>query len=102
MENLHKKKSELQINLSSEDLDSTQVRLIKMMNSLMNQILTAEDETEYFELSAALIKKSAEIIKASDYAKKNKDLPVGKQAVEFSIDFFQDSLIDDEYGNIDN
>jgi hypothetical protein len=102
MENLHKKDAELLIKLSVEELDPAQIRLIKMINSLVNQVLTAEDEAEYFELSAALIKKSAEIIKASHYAKNNKKLPVARQALEFAFDFFSENLIEDDLGNIDN
>ncbi len=98
---LSKKDLELLINLNTEELDSVQIRLIKSMNALMTQLLTAEDEAEYFELSAALVKKSSEVIKASNFSK-SKNPHIAKQALEFAFDFFQDGIIDDENGNVDN
>ncbi len=102
MHSLSPKNTELHIKLNTEELDSTQVRLLKSVNGLMSQVLTAEDESEYFELSAELVRKVAEVIKHSQFAAKNNDMSYGQQAVEFAVDFLNESLDQNKLGNIDN
>jgi hypothetical protein len=48
------------------------------------------------------MRKTAEIIKHSDFANKNKDMAYGDQAVEFSVDFLNDSMNGNGINNIDN
>jgi uncharacterized protein YaaN involved in tellurite resistance len=102
MQNLNPKDKELHIKLSTEELSQTQVRLIKSINGLMAQLLTAEDESEYFELSSELLKKAAEIIKHSHFANQDTLMNYGDQAVEFAVDFLNESLDNNKVGNIDN
>ncbi|HXH74042.1 MAG TPA: hypothetical protein VNJ08_03705 [Bacteriovoracaceae bacterium] len=102
MQGLGQKDKELHIKLSTEELTSTQVRLIKSINGLMAQILTAEDESEYFELSSELLRKATEVIKHSHFANQNNDMSYGNQAVEFAVDFLNESLDQDKLGSIDN
>jgi hypothetical protein len=102
MENLVKKEKELQISLNTEELTGTQIRLIKTMNALMSQLLTAEDESEYFELSSELLKRAAEIIKHAHFTQQNSKLNYGEQAVEFALDFLNESLMNNKLDNIDN
>lgn len=102
MQRLSQKDKELNIKLNTEDLNPTQVRLIKAVNALMGQLLTAEDESEYFELSAELLRKTAEAIKHAHFAGQNNDMSYGDQAVEFALDFLNDSLNQSNLGNVDN
>ncbi|MGE3609094.1 MAG: hypothetical protein AB7I27_05865 [Bacteriovoracaceae bacterium] len=102
MHKLEHKEKELHIKLSVEDLTPTQIRLIKSMTALMAHALTAEDESEYFETSSQLLKKAAELIKHANFAEHNKKICYGEQAVEFAVDFLNESLIENKLHNIDN
>lgn len=102
MQGLSQKAKELVIKLNVEELSSTQVRLIKSLNSLITHVLTAEDESEYFEMSSEFLRKAAELIKHSDYANANKDMNYGDQAVEFAVDFLNESLDQNKIQNLDN
>ncbi len=68
----------------------------------MTQVLTSDEESEYFDMSAELMRKVAETIKHSDFANKNKDMSYGTQAVEFAVDFLNESLDQNKIHNIDN
>lgn len=94
------KKNELMIKLSTEELNPTQVRLIKNINGLISQLITAEDEAEYFDLSAEFLRKAAEVIKHSQFAQCNKEMNYGEQAIEFAVDFINEQLAESD--NIDN
>ena len=102
MHGLGKTEKELLLKLNTEEMTLTQIRLIKSVNALISHVLTAEDETEYFEVSAELIRKTAELIKHSDFAVSNSSMPYGNQAVEFAVDFLNDSMDSGKIGNIDN
>jgi hypothetical protein len=97
-----KNNKELLIKLSTEELNPTQVRLIKSMNALMAHLLTSDDEAEYFEGSAELLKKAAEVIKASHFTTQNTDMNYGSQAVEFAVDYLNESLEENKIQSMDN
>lgn len=102
MQDLRANSKEILLKINAEELTPTQVRLIKSVTSLLSQVLTADEESEYFEMSADLMKKVAETIKHSDFADKNKGMSYGTQAVEFAIDFINESLDQNKLNNIDN
>jgi hypothetical protein len=102
MQNLSHKSNELHIKLNVEELTPTQIRLIKNLNSLMALVLTAEDEPEYFENAAQLMKKTAEIIKHSSFAENCTTMSYGEQAVEFAVDYLNEQLDEQKISNIDN
>jgi hypothetical protein len=102
MHNLRTDKKEINLKINAEDLTPTQVRLIKTVTSLLTHVLTADEENEYFETSAELMKKVAETIKHADFANKNKELPYGIQAVEFAVDFLNESIDQNKIHNLDN
>ena len=98
MQSLGQKQKELVIKLNIEELTPTQVRLIKSINSLISNVLSADEEAEYFDMSSELIRKTAELIKHSEFADQNKNMAYGDQAVEFAIDFLHENKVQ----NIDN
>jgi hypothetical protein len=95
-------KNEIHIKLDTEEMTPTQVRIVRAIHSLMSGLLTAEDESEYFELSAELMKRSAELIKHSSFNEKHKHINYGEQAVEYAVDFLNERLDNSIPGNVDN
>lgn len=93
---------ELNIKLNVEEMTPTQIRLLKTVTTLLSSVLSSDEESEYFELSSELLKKTAELIKHSDFANMNKDMSYGDQAVEFAVDFLNESLDQNRIHNIDN
>jgi hypothetical protein len=93
---------ELTIKLNTEELTPTQIRLLKSVNSLLTHVLTAEDEAEYFDFSAELLRKTAELIKHAQFANQQTHMNYGEQAVEYAVDFLNENLDKNGAGNIDN
>lgn len=102
MEGLNQKNNEIVLKLDTEGLTPVQVRLIKNVHSLLAHVLASDEEAEYFEASADLLKKTAELIKHANFAATNKEMSYGDQAVEFAVDFINETLNDQKLNNIDN
>jgi hypothetical protein len=104
MHNLGARKSEkeLVIKLSTEELSDKQVRLIKTINSLLTHVLTADEEGEYFEASAALLKQVATAVNQSNFSTNHNNMDYGTQAVEFAVDTLNETLEGKALINIDN
>lgn len=100
MQGLNKDK-DLLIKIDTQELTPTQVRLLKSINSLMTHVLSAEEESEYFETSAELLRKTADLIKHAQFAQMNKEISYGEQAVEFAVDFLNEAIRSNGQG-IDN
>lgn len=96
MQGLGQKEKELLMKLNTEGLTAAQVRILKSLHNLMANVLTSEDESEYFEASAELMKKTAELIKHSQFALHNKEMSYGDQAVEFAVDTLNETMEDDK------
>ena len=92
MQSLSKKEMELILKMDTEGMSPAQVRLVKSIHSLLAHVLSSEEESEYFETSAELLKKTAELIKQSAFATTNKNMSYGDQAVEFAVDTLNESL----------
>lgn len=99
MQSLGTKEKELLLKLDTENMSATQVRLVKQIHALLAHVLASEEEGEYFEASAALLKKTSEVIKVANYSALNKHMPYGEQAVEFAVDSLNESL---ELQTLDN
>ena len=102
MQDLRTNNNELVIKFNVEELTPTQVRLLKSVTSLLSHVLAADEESEFFETSSELMRKVAETIKHADFANKNQEMAYGDQAVEFAIDFLNDSMDQNKIQNIDN
>ena len=97
-----KSEKELVIKLSTEELSANQVRLLKSINSLLTHVLTADEEGEFFEASAELMKQVATVINQSNFPTTHKGYDYGTQAVEYSVDFLSETLEEKSLLNIDN
>lgn len=102
MEAVDKKNKEILVKFNTDELTPHQIRLIKNVHSLLAAVLTSEEEGEYFDASADLMKKAAELIKCSNFGIKNKTMAYGLQAVEFAVDSLSESLENNTTENIDN
>lgn len=92
MQSLSKKEMELVLKMDTQGMSPAQVRLVKSIHSLLAHVLSSEEESEYFETSAELMKKTAELIKHSAFAVTNTNMSYGDQAVEFAVDTLNESL----------
>lgn len=84
--------NETAISINSEGLNSTQVRLVKSLHCLIRNVLTTQEESEFFDSSAELMKKCAEIVKTAQFAQGAKQIPYGEQAVEYAVDHLVEQL----------
>lgn len=102
MQSLSKKEMELILKMDTETMSPTQIRLVKSIHALLANVLSSEEEGEYFETSAELMKKTAELIKHSSFATSHKNMSYGEQAVEFAVDTLNESLDENKIQNLDN
>lgn len=102
MQHLTKKDHELLIKLNVEEMTPTQVRLLKHITSLLTNVVSADEEAEYFDSSSELFKKVAELVKHSQFAEANRNMNYGEQAVEFAVDNLNESLDSNNLHNMDN
>lgn len=102
MQHLGKKEHELLIKLNVEEMTPRQVRLVKNITSLLTSVVSADEESEFFDSSSELFKKVAELVKHSQFAESNRKINYGEQAVEYSIDNLNEALEGNNVHNIDN
>ncbi len=102
MQHLSKKEQELVIKLNVEEMTPRQVRLVKNITSLLTNVVSADEEGEFFDSSSELFKKVAELVKHSQFAENNRKINYGEQAVEYSIDNLNEALEGNNLHNIDN
>lgn len=96
------KSKDLTMKMNTEELTTTQIRLVKSIHSLLANVLVADEEGEYFEASAELIKKTAELIKHASFATENKSIAYGDQAIEYAVDTLSEEIDEHRVHNIDN
>jgi len=101
MQSLSKKEMELILKMDTETMSPTQIRLVKSIHALLAHVLSSEEEGEYFETSAELMKKTADLIKQSAFAVSHKNMSYGDQAVEFAVDTLNEALEENKQ-NFDN
>ncbi len=85
----------LTINFDTTELNPQQIRLVKSISSMLNHVLTTDDECDYFDGSADLMKLVAAVIKQANFStqwSENADIPYGDQALEFCMDMVSDHL----------
>jgi hypothetical protein len=85
----------LTINFDTTELNPQQIRLIKSICSMLGHVLTTDDECDYFDGSADLMKLVAGVIKQANFStewNKDTDIPYADQALEFCMDMVSDQL----------
>lgn len=93
----------LKLTVDTQDLTPAQIRILKQVHTMLLQTLTAEDEAEYFEAAAQLLKQSVQLIKHSSFPAAQRDgIPYGDQAIEYALDSVNESLEANGHINLDN
>lgn len=99
------KEKNLNFSFNTEELSPAQIRLIKtLMSHLMNTI-TTDEEPEFFEGSAEIMKICAALIQHSNFSerfKKVSKVPYAEQALEYSVDLLQEHMQNAKVTNFDN
>ncbi len=95
-------KNELLLKLNVEEMNPTQIRLLKNITSLLTNVVSSDEEAEFFDTSSELFKKVAELVKHSQFAESNRKINYGEQAIEYSIENLNETLVTRNLHNIDN
>jgi hypothetical protein len=95
--------TDLILRVETHDLTPKQVRLLKHAHTLLVHVLVSEDEDEYFEASAQLLKQAVQLIKHSNFPEEAKSaIPYGDQAIEYAVEELNVLLASRGQLNIDN
>ncbi|MBF0360494.1 MAG: hypothetical protein HQK49_05745 [Oligoflexia bacterium] len=90
----------LNFSINTKNLNEAQIRVIRMVNSVLLELLNSNNEAQFFEKSAELMRLSAIAIKQSNFNSMGPEnhmttstatsegvrIPYADQAIEFSID----------------
>ena len=90
--------------IDTSDLNPSQVRLIRTMNSLLLGVITTDSEAHFFDDSAELMRICASLIKQSNFASSlvENDIPYADQALEYSVDVLQEQISSSKVVTHDN
>ncbi len=99
MREVSTKDTTLLLKIDTFDLNPAQIRLLKHIHTLLIHVIAAEDEAEYFETSAELIKQTASLIQNTNFTDKQQ---LTQQALEYAIDFLQERMNDSHDVQFDN
>ncbi len=95
--------TELLLKVETHDLTPMQVRLLRHAHTLLVHVISAEDEAEYFEASAQLMKQAVQLIKHSNFPEnRGNAIPYGEQAIEYALEVLSETLNMRGHVNIDN
>tara|TARA_Y100000385_G_C12822151_1_gene520854 strand:+ start:170 stop:487 length:318 start_codon:yes stop_codon:yes gene_type:complete len=95
----------LHVEFDTTELNSQQIRLIKSICTMLNHILTTDDECDYFDGSAEMMRMVASAVKQANFTAEwceNENIPYAQQALEFCIDSIADQMNEDEVTKYDN
>ena len=90
-----KKETDIQFRFDPKGLTPDQVRLLRSINTMLAHLLTTDEEEEFFEGSAELLRMCASIIKQSRITERMKSetsIPYADQALEYSMDMLQEYM----------
>ena len=100
-----KQKNKMIIEIDTETLNPAQIRLLKSLNAVLTHVMKAEDEAEYFDGSAELMRLCASLIQQSKFPvmlENHGEIAYADQALEFSVDVLQDYIGESNIVTYDN
>jgi len=93
----------LSIQLDVSELTPQQVRLIKSLNAMLVHTLQTDDEEEFFDGSAELMRICASLIKQARFSEKRpEDIAYEEQALEYSVDAICEDMNSSKLVALDN
>lgn len=95
----------LTLTFDTTELSPAQVRLVRRMHAMLADLLTTDEEGEYFEGSAELMRLCAAMIKQSHFSDsklRTASIPYGEQALEYSMDALQEQMSQSRVLTYDN
>lgn len=104
MEKFAKTQAELTFKFETSDLTPVQQRLLKHIHTLTVHLLKTDDESEYFEASAEILKQVVSMIKHSDFPtqSKNRKIPYAEQSIELALEQIFETVEQKKHINYDN
>ncbi len=102
MSDINKK---MNLEIDTTELDSSQVRLIKKINTMMANMMVTDDESDYFNSSSELLKLVAQSVKDANFSKfwsENSNIRYSDQALEFGVDSLTEDLSAQNLASLDN
>ncbi len=99
------KTATMKIEFDTTELTPQQLRLVKSINSMLQSILTTDEEEEYFENSAEFMRMCAAVIKQARFTENLKgagNIPYAQQALEYSMDVLSECITNSKVVTYDN
>ena len=99
------KNSTVKIEIETQDLSAQQVRLLKSINTMMLHVLKSEDEDQYFEGSAELMRMCSALVSQAHFNESTKNattIPYAQQALEYAMDVVQEYIEKQKVISYDN
>jgi hypothetical protein len=93
------------VTFDTTELNTQQIRLIKSICSMLNHVMTTDDEAGYFDGSADLMRLVAGAVKQANFTTEwceQNGIPYAQQALEFCIDTISDQMYSDDLVKHDN
>lgn len=87
--------SSKKLSIKTEGFTESQIRLIKSLHSLIENVLFTKEEDDYFDSSAEIIRICASLIKQAQFIKElevKSEIPYSQQVLEYSIDLLEESI----------
>lgn len=99
------KNNTVKIEIDTQDLSTQQVRLLRSINTMMLHVLKAEDEEQYFEGSAELLRMCAALVSQAHFNESSKNhtsIPYSQQALEYAMDIVVEYIEKQKVVSYDN
>jgi ATP-dependent helicase/DNAse subunit B len=95
----------IKIEIDGSDFTPQQVRLIRSLNTMLAHVMVTDNEEEYFEGSAEVMRMCAALIKQAHFTDKLKgvdNISYAQQALEYSMDVLQEYVSSSKVVTYDN
>ncbi|EQC44743.1 hypothetical protein [Bacteriovorax sp. Seq25_V] len=98
------KSKKVLIEVDASEMSAAQVRLLKSINSMIAHVITTDEEGEFFESSAEVMRMCAALIKQSHFATdlQFNGIPYADQAIEYSMDILTENMTNAKVVQYDN
>jgi hypothetical protein len=94
----------LTLEFDTAEMTPQQIRLIKSINMLLSNIIITDDESDYFESCAEMMKQIAAAVKQANFNDfpPYEHIPYAEQALEYSIDNISGEIHSKKLNTFDN